>query len=153
MKFICPLIVVNDIIESREFYEKVLKQKVKIDHGENITFEGDFAIHLKSHYKELIHNKQIRRGGNQFELYFEYDDLDVLEQKLKEAKVNWVHELMEQPWKQKVMRFYDPDQHIIEIGESMEHLVFRLKSEGLENKDIIKQTGLSKEFVDQVLNT
>ncbi|MHB8131782.1 MAG: VOC family protein [Mobilitalea sp.] len=54
MKFICALIVVDDIEISRRFYEKVLNQKVKYDFGENVTFEGGFSIHLKSHFLELL---------------------------------------------------------------------------------------------------
>lgn len=152
MKFICPLIVVKDIEISRNFYENVLDQKVKLDLGENIAFEGDFAIHLESHYQMLIRNKKIEKGGNQFELYFEHDDLDTLEEKLKEAQVKWVHEMMEQPWRQKVMRFYDPDQHIIEVGESMEHLILRLSSEGLSEEEVTETTGLPGDFVRQILN-
>ena len=75
MKYVCPLIVVNDIEISRRFYEEVLNQQVKYDYGENVTFEGDFAIHLKSHYQGLIGNKEIIPYSNGFELYFEHDDL------------------------------------------------------------------------------
>ena len=50
MKYICPLIVVKDIEASRNFYENVLGQKLKYDFGENITYEGDFSIHLEEHY-------------------------------------------------------------------------------------------------------
>jgi catechol 2,3-dioxygenase-like lactoylglutathione lyase family enzyme len=48
MKYICPLIVVKDIAESRHFYENILGQKVKYDFGENVTFEGDFSIHWEN---------------------------------------------------------------------------------------------------------
>jgi hypothetical protein len=33
-------------------------------------------------------------------------------------QVEYVHPLREQPWRQRVVRFYDPDHHIIEVGES-----------------------------------
>lgn len=48
MKFICSLITVSDIKRSRNFYENLLNQKVKYDLGENITFNGDFAIHSQN---------------------------------------------------------------------------------------------------------
>ena len=73
MKYICPLLVVSDMQRSRKFYEDILEQKVKADFGENVTFEGDFAIHLDSHYTGLIESKKITWGGNDFELYFEED--------------------------------------------------------------------------------
>ena len=60
MKFICPLIVVNNMEVSRNFYEKVLSQKVQYDFGENVSFEGGFAIHLKSHFSDLISIEQKR---------------------------------------------------------------------------------------------
>ena len=147
MKFICPLIAVSDIQQSRNFYENLLSQKIKFDFGENITFFGDFSIHLKSHFKGLIDNKPINTGGNDFELYFEDDHIEELVVKLKKNKVDLVHELREQPWRQKVVRFYDPDRHIIEIGESIEYLSFRLKNEGLSLEQISKTTNMPIKFV------
>jgi len=70
-----------------------------------------------------------------------------MENKLKNEGVEFVHEIGEQPWRQKVMRFYDPDENIIEIGESMEHLSHRLHREGLEVKEISKITNMSQDFV------
>ena len=48
LKFICPLIVVEDIERSRAFYEQLLGQRVMFDFGQDVQFEGDFSIHLKS---------------------------------------------------------------------------------------------------------
>jgi len=147
MKYICPLITVADIRRSRDFYEGVLGQKVKYDLGENVTFEGDFAIHLESHYSRLIDNKPIRQGGNNFELYFEFDDIDHLVDRLKDQQVEFVHEAREQPWRQKVVRFYDPDRHIIEVGESLEYLSYRLSNEGLTAEQISAAVGIPVDFV------
>lgn len=116
MKYICPLIVVEDIHRSRFLYEKILKQKVKVDHGENVVFEGDFAIHQKTHFQSLI-NYPIKRYSNNFELYFEEENLGEIESTLKEYNFEFIHRIEEQPWKQKVLRFYDYDKNIIEIGE------------------------------------
>ena len=49
MKYVCPLITVSDMKQSRDFYENLLDQKVKHDYGESVTFYGDFAIHLQNH--------------------------------------------------------------------------------------------------------
>jgi len=54
MRFLGTLIVVNNMEISRSFYEKVLNQKVEYDFGENVSFEGGFAIHLKSHFSDLL---------------------------------------------------------------------------------------------------
>lgn len=151
MKFICPLITVNNITRSRKFYESVLNQKVKADFGENVTFHGDFSIHLKSHYLGLINYNQIKSGGNNFELYFEHDDIDNIVDRLKEYGATFIHPAQEQPWRQKVVRFYDPDQNIIEVGESMEHLAYRLHCEGLAIDEIATITYMPKELIGEVL--
>ncbi len=117
MKYICPLIVVEDVNRSRFLYEEILKQKVKADHGENVVFEGDFAIHQKTHFQSLINNYPIQRYSNHFELYFEEENLEEIESTLKEHHFEFIHPIEEQPWKQRVLRFYDYDKNIIEIGE------------------------------------
>jgi catechol 2,3-dioxygenase-like lactoylglutathione lyase family enzyme len=150
VKFVCPLITVTDIKRSRDFYENVLGQKVETDYGRNVSF-GGFAIHLRSHFKTLIDNKEIVGGGNNFELYFEYDNVEQMVEKLKSEKVEFVHELREQPWKQLVVRFYDPDQNIIEIGETMEYLSFRLYQQGNSVDEISAMTGLDREFIENTV--
>jgi len=150
VKFVCPLITVADMKRSRDFYERVLGQKVESDYERNVGFEG-FAIHLRSHFQMLIDNKEIEVGGNNFELYFEYDNIEQIVEKLKAEKVEFIHELREQPWKQLVVRFYDPDQNIIEIGEPLEHLTLRLFRQGNSVDEISKLTGLDSEFIEKVV--
>ena len=148
IKFICPLITVADIKKSRDFYENILGQKVKTDFGQNVSF-GEFAIHLRPHFKMLIDNKEIVAGGNNFELYFECDNIEQIVEKLKAEKVEFVHELREQPWKQLVVRFYDPDKNIIEIGEALEYLSFRLYKQGNSFDEISRMTGMDKAFIEK----
>lgn len=147
IKFICPLIVVSDMKRAKYFYESLLGQEIIADFGENIIFRGDFAIHLKSHFISLIDNRKIKTGGNDFEFYFEYDDVEQINNQLKDAGITFVHEMREQPWKQRVLRIYDPDSHIIEIGESMEFLSFRLSQEGKSIEEISNITLMPVEFV------
>lgn len=151
MKYICPLITVSNITRSRNFYENLLGQKVKFDFGENITFHGDFAIHLDSHFSDLIDGKLISKGSNSFELYFEEDNLDKLVEKIQKSNVELVHPLREQPWRQRVVRFYDPDRNIIEVGESMGCLINRLKVDGNSVDRIAEITGLDISFISNAL--
>ncbi len=149
MKFICTLLVVEDIEKSKAFYLDVLGQKIKYDFGENVTFHGDFAIHKKSHYKGLIGNKEIRQGEHNVELYFEYNNVDEMEQELTNRGVEFVHRTREQPWRQKVLRCYDPDRYIIEIGESLAHLSYRLSEEGIGEDDIATIIGIPVRMVKE----
>ena len=150
IKFVCSVITVADIEISRNFYENILGQTVEADYGENVSF-GGFCIHLRPHFEMLIDNKEVVVGGNNVELYFEYDDVVQIVEKLKVEKVEFIHELREQPWEQLTVRFYDPDKNIIEIGESMEHLIFRLQQQNHSIDEISKMTGLSKEFIKKII--
>ncbi len=151
MKYTCPLIVVENIERSRFFYEKILNQTVKTDFGENITFNGDFAIHQKKHFKTLINNYPIKNGSNNFELYFEDDDIETIVLKLKKHKVEFIHEIVQQPWKQRVIRFYDYDKNIIEVGESLEYVAYRLSLEKISTKEISKITYLPEGHVKKAI--
>ena len=152
MKYICPLIVVEDINKSKHFYEEILGQTIKADLGANIKFEGDFAIHQKDHYKKLIKDKTISKGSNNFELYFEEDDLESIVLKLKENNVEFIHGIVEQPWKQKVVRFYDYDKNIIEVGESLEYLAYRLSKENHTEKEVSAMIGLPLKAVQKLIS-
>ena len=63
-------------------------------------------------YKELIPK------NNMTELYFEESDIEGFAKKLEasEFEIEYVNELMEHSWGQKVIRFYDPDGNLIEVG-------------------------------------
>ena len=94
----------------------------------------------------------IIQKSNNCELYFEEDDLDNLLQKLRDIdSVEYVHELKEQPWGQRVIRFYDPDKHIIEVGEPMESVAKRLLTKGLSIEETAKRTLMPEEFIRQCL--
>jgi len=151
MKYICPLLTVTDISRSREFYEQILEQKVKYDFSEDVTFEGDFSIHLRTHYQQLIGGREIRGGGNAVELFFTHDDVDGIAMRLKRYGVEFLHDVMEQPWRQRVLRCYDPDRYIIEIGESMEYTCYRLSKEGLTVEQIARATGMEGTFVQEAI--
>lgn len=124
MRFVSSLIVVKDVKAARSFYEGLLGQKVKNDFGDSVEFEGGFAIGSEELFIRLVvkpGNKILKRSHN-FELYFESDNVESWLKKLKDHNVEFLHEIMEQPWRQRVMRFYDPDGHIIEVGEPMENI-------------------------------
>lgn len=154
MKYKSSLIVVQDIKTSRNFYENLLGQTVEYDFGENVSFEGGFAIHLADHFQNLIGQKAspISYKTHNSELYFESDDMDSIYHKLKESNVVFIHEIREQPWGQRVCRLYDPDYHIIEVGESLEKVVLRYHSTGMSVEDISRRTSMPIEFVENVVS-
>ena len=119
--------------------------------GENIAFAGGFALHKKDHFQKLIGNHTIKYKSNNFELYFEDDDLEKIENQIKDENLDFIHTIMEQPWKQKVIRFYDYDGNIIEIGERMEHVAYRLFKENKTIEEIVRITYLSREKIEEAI--
>lgn len=153
LKFNAPLIVVNDMARSRRFYELLLGQKVKFDFGPNVPFEG-FSIHLKSHFQSLLGDVAqfpVTQKAHWGELYFETDELEPVFQRLDQADVEFIHPICEQPWGQRVTRFYDPDGHIIEIGETMEAVVWRFYEQGLSIDMISEKSSMPSEFIEGVI--
>ena len=65
--------------------------------------------------------KEIIPQNNSCELYFEEHDIETFVQKLERLypSVQYVNKLMTHSWGQKVVRFYDPDGNLIEVGTPM----------------------------------
>jgi len=140
---------------SRKFYEELLGQKVILDFGANITFEGDFSLQTRDSWRGFIGDREdtIMFRSNNFELYFEVKHLGEFVERLKSYdSVELIHDVREYPWGQRVIRFYDPDKHIIEVGESMAVVVRRFHSQGMTVKEIARRTQHPEEFVKEALN-
>lgn len=149
MKFHGPLIAVANMNQSRHFYEEVLGQQVILDFGANITFEGDFSLQTRLSWAEFIDQPEanISRSANNFELYFEEDRFDGFMERLASFDVELVHETREYPWGQRVVRLYDPDRHIVEVGESMAMVIRRFIAGGLSIEETALRTQFPVEFV------
>ncbi len=154
MKYKCPLLVVKDIDKSRQFYQDLLGQKVILDFGANITFEGDFSLQTADTWRDFIGDSEdtIIFRANSHELYFEEKQFEKFAEKLKSWEgVELIHDVREYPWGQNVIRFYDPDKHIIEVGESMSSVIRRFRDQGMPPEEIAERTQHPLEFVNDAL--
>jgi catechol 2,3-dioxygenase-like lactoylglutathione lyase family enzyme len=153
VKFCSSILLVNRIKASREFYEEILNQTVEIDHGECIGFVGGFSIWQIEHAYEIMakdfSGSLVGNGNGHFELYFESDDLDDLHKKLTAKKVEFVHDIIEQPWGQRVFRVYDPDKHMVELGEPMTAVIKRYLGQGMTPIEVAKRTSMPFEIVQK----
>lgn len=120
MKFQLALLAVKDVEVSKKFYCELFEQTVTLDFGRNVTFSGGFAIQEDFHWLTDISKESILKKSNNMELYFEVDDFNAFVEKLEAyPNIEYVHKCKMHEWKQRVIRIYDPDYHMIEIGESM----------------------------------
>ena len=148
MVFSNPLLVVTDIDKSVSFYKNVLGLDVVMDFGANKTLTGGLALQSVGSFKEFIGSEEISFGGNTVEMYFEEDDFDKFADKLKEYDIEYVHPIMEHSWGQRVVRFYDPDKHIIEVGENMKVVCKRFLDSGMTPEQVAKRMDVPMKFVN-----
>lgn len=120
MKLKNVLIVVKDIERSKKFYHDLFGLEVVLDNDGNMILTEGLVLQDKSIWKSFI-GKDILPENNSCELYFEEKDIEGFVQKLEtlypEAK--YVNKLMTHSWGQQVVRFYDPDGNLIEVGTPM----------------------------------
>ena len=138
MKLGSPMIVVTDMERSLEFYKQVLGLDVILDFGATAQT-----------YKAFIGKEEISFGGDNFELYFEEDDFDSFAEKLKECDVEYVHPVIEHSWGQRVVRFYDPDKHIIEVGENMQAVTRRFLANGMTPEQVAQRMDVPLSYINE----
>ena len=147
-RYQCPLFAVQDVERSKKFYGELFNKYVVLDLGANVTFSGGFAIQQNFSWLTGIPEEEIRFKANNAELYFEVQDFDAFLELLQaHPGVRLVHPSKTYDWKQRVVRLYDPDFHIIEVGESMAVIARRLLAEGLSIEEIAAQIQHPIEFV------
>ncbi len=153
MKYVSTLISVTNIEISKKFYHDVLGLEVISDLGANVTLTGGFALQTMDTWQYFIANKDVRLRSNAIELVFEEKELDRFLEHLKNFDIEYVHDTVEYGWGQRVIRFYDPDYHIIEVGEDMEMVVKRFKNSGMTEEQVAERMGVPLEYVQGYLNT
>lgn len=115
------LLVVNDMEKSIAFYKELFGLQVLKDFDGNVILTEGVVLQDRKIWESLI-EKQTAYGGNASELYFIENDLEGFQEKLEQSsfEIRYVHKLKTHSWGQKAIRIYDPDGHMIEIGEPPE---------------------------------
>ena len=130
MKLKNPMLVVKDIDKSVELYKKVFSMHVIMDFGANKTLTGGLALQTEDTYRDFIGR--------------EISFID----KLKSCDVEYVHPAIEHSWGQRVVRIYDPDRHIIEVGEDMKVVCRRFLDSGMTPEKVAKRMDVPMKFIN-----
>ena len=111
------LIVVKDIERSKQFYHDLFGLEMILDNDGNMILTDGLVLQEETYWKEFL-KKEIIPESNSCELYFEEADIEGFIEKLENyyPEVKYVNRLMTHSWGQKVIRFYDPDGNLIEVG-------------------------------------
>ena len=117
MKLKNILIVVKDIERSRKYYHDLFGLEMILDNDGNMILTEGLVLQDAKIWQNFL-GKEIIPENNSCELYFEEKDLEGFIRKLEELypETVYVNRLMTHTWGQTVVRFYDPDGYLIEVG-------------------------------------
>lgn len=120
MKLKNVLIVVKDIEKAKQFYHDLFGLEMVLDNDGNMVLTEGLALQDEKIWKNFL-GKDVLPENNACELYFEEKDIEAFIQKLETLypSIKYVNRLMTHSWGQKVVRFYDLDGNLIEVGTPM----------------------------------
>ena len=120
MKLKNVLIVVKDIEKAQQFYHDLFGLELILDNDGNMILTEGLVLQAEKYWTEFL-GRDIIPENNSSELYFEESDIESFVEKLERyyPEVRYVNRLMTHSWGQKVIRFYDPDGNLIEVGAPM----------------------------------
>ena len=120
MKLKNILIVVKDIEKSKQFYHDLFGLDTVLDNEGNMILTEGLVLQEERIWKDFL-GREVLPENNSCELYFEEKEIEVFVEKLEKLypSIRYVNKLMTHSWGQKVVRFYDLDGNLIEVGTPM----------------------------------
>ena len=114
------LIVVKYIEKSRKFYYDLFGIDLVLDNDGNMVLTEGLVLQDEKIWKTFL-NRDVIPKSNSCELYFEEHDIESFVEKLERLypSIEYVNHIMTHSWGQRVIRFYDLDGNLIEVGTPM----------------------------------
>lgn len=154
MKYTCTVFSVADINAARKFYEDLFGVEVYQDYGKNVAFTCGFALQQDFDWLVNISKDKVMSKSNNAEIVFEESDFDGFLERLKAyPEIDYLGDVIEHRWGQRVIRFYDPDGHIIEVGEDMKMVIRRFLSAGMTMDEVSKRMDVSIADLETLLKS
>ena len=103
-----------------QFYHDLFGLELVLDNNGNMILTEGLVLQDEKIWREFL-GKEIIPQNNACELYFEEMDIEAFVQKLERLypSIVYVNRLITHSWGQKVIRFYDLDGNLIEVGTPM----------------------------------
>ena len=121
MKLSGFLIVVKDAGAAAEYYRDLFGLETLADNGGNMVLSGGLVLQEEKYWRGFL-GRDVLPRNNACELYFEEQDVDAFYERLLALypETEFVNLPMTHAWGQRVVRFYDPDGNLIEVGSPMQ---------------------------------
>lgn len=152
MQYSGYLVVVKDAQKSRKFYQDVFGAQVFLDLGGYVVFQDKYALISEADWLELLagNEKDVQYRNHSGELFFEEDDLEAFINHLESLPgIQMLHPMREYPWGQRVVRFYDPDGHLLEVGDSMKAVVRKMLESGMSVEEVRQKALFPLSFIEE----
>ena len=153
MKYTSTVISVSDVNASRRFYEGLFGLELYQDYGINVSFTCGLSLQQEFDWLIGAPKETVLKRSHNMELAFETRDFDAFLEKLEQYPgIQRLGEVIEHSWGQRVVRFYDPDGHLIEVGENMKLVVERFLSTGMTMEEVSAKMDVSIEDLTKLLS-
>jgi catechol 2,3-dioxygenase-like lactoylglutathione lyase family enzyme len=142
MVFHSTVLFVKDIEVSKKFYTGFLNFFFEHDFGKNAILTNSLTLwdvppeHIPSS------TSVTKSGPKWFEQYFENRDIEEVFDKRNNEGITFLHSVREEPRGQRTRQFFDPGNHLIEIGEPMNVLVKNMQQSGTSPEMIANKTSI-----------
>ena len=117
MFFKGTLIVVEDCSAALKYYQDMVGLSLVHDNDGNMELTSQIYLQERRYWEKFT-DRNVIPESNSTELYFEEPAIDAFVEKLEKLYPNteYVNRLMTHSWGQRVVRLYDPDGNLIEVG-------------------------------------
>ena len=144
MNYTAVVLSVADVKAARGFYEDLFGLEVCQDYGINVSFTCGLSLQQEFDWLVGLQKERIGKKSNNMELCFETEDLDhFLEQLRRYPGAERLGDVVEHGWGQRVVRFYDLDGHLVEVGEDMGMVVRRFLRSGMTMEEVSNRMDVS----------
>ncbi len=144
------MLITRDIEAARRFYTEVIGARVVHDIGNHVIFREGFSLLLESDWKSFaeLDGADFSYRHHTGQLVFEVEDIAAFIRRIAaRPSLERLHAVKEHPWGRWAIRLYDPDGHVVEVGESMKIVVKRFLEQGLTAEETARRSEFPLEYV------
>lgn len=152
--FHSPILITDKLEELKKFYIEQLGLEIDMDFGPCVSLKCGLSLWQLSPEHKIAKklSRQYHKDGNKnFELSFETDDFENVVMELRKYNPVLLHDVELETWGQKTIRFFDPENNLIEIGETLPGFVKRMYKEEKSVDEIVEITSIDKNMVLEII--
>jgi hypothetical protein len=124
-----------------------------MDLGVYVAYTNGISLQQEATWLSFIGRDadEITYGANDAELYFDEHEIESFFVRMRVFDVELIHGLFEHNWGQRVVRFYDMDGHIIEVGEHIGDVARRFLAAGMTHEQAAQRMEIPLEMMETYL--